>query len=262
VQFGADYYEIEGVGAGAYELRFDGAAEVDVLPITPDDGGAFWWSNASDGINTTLTREVDLTGATDPRLTFETWYDIERYYDRGYVSVSADNGATWRAISATSTNANDPVELYYGPGFDGRSGDPLEAEWSTETVDLNEFKGTKVLLRFEYVTDGGTHGEGWAIRDNVLLDIGSQGESLGFDSFASDGWVLIDRALPQVYVVRLIGARADGEAVVLDVPLDAQGDGVLRFNGEGLTELTLAVAGATEGTTQPAPYTVELRRAE
>jgi hypothetical protein len=92
-------------------------------------------------------------------------------------------------------------------------------------------------------------------------DSGARGE-LDDVAWVTDGWVRIDRALPQAYVVRLIGERADGEAVVLDVPLDAQGDGVLRFTGEGLTSLTLAVAGATEGTNQPAPYTVELRAAD
>jgi hypothetical protein len=262
VQFGADYYAIEGVGAGAYELRFEGATEVDVLPISPGDEGAFWWSNTGDGINTTLTREVDLTGATNPALTFEAWYDIEPSYDRGYVSVSTDNGTTWRAMPSTSTNSDDPVEVYYGPGFDGRSGDPLEAEWIVETVDLNEFMGTKILLRFEYVTDGGTHGEGWAIRNVSSTSDSGAGGQLEGDAWTADGWVRIDRALPQAYVVRLIGERANGEAVVLDVPLDAQGDGVLRFNGEGLTELTFAVAGATEGTNQSAPYTVELRPAD
>jgi hypothetical protein len=257
-QFGADYYELSGIGAGDYVLRFDGAEQVDVLPVSPEDGGAFFWSNTSDGINTRLTREIDLTQGDLWTLTFQTWYDIEPYYDRGYVSVSTDGGATWRALPSTSSNTHDPVELYYGPGFDGRSGDPLEAEWIEEAVDLGEFAGQKVLLRFEYITDGATHGEGWAIRDNVLLD----NQHLAFDTFDSEGWVRIDEKLPQSYVVRLIGERADGEPAVLDATLDAQNAGQIRFSGEGLTRLVLAVSGTTEGTNQAAPYTIELHRAE
>ena len=56
------------------------------------------WSNKGDDIDTTLTYSVDLTQATDPVLTFSTWYDIEPWYDFGYVSVSADGGATWEAL--------------------------------------------------------------------------------------------------------------------------------------------------------------------
>jgi hypothetical protein len=257
-QFGADYYNLDGVAAGEYALRFDAAEAVDVLPIATDTAEPFFWGNTGDGIDTTLTCELDLTATTQAELRFETWYDIEPYYDRGYVSVSVDGGTIWRALQATSANTHDPVEIYYGPGFDGRSADPLEADWVNESVDLREFAGRELLLRFEYVTDGGTHGEGWAIRDNVSVHAGNQSVSVPLETCDPDGWVRIDQALPQTYVVRLIGERADGEPFVLDVALDAQNRGELRFSGEDLTRLVLAVAGTTEGTNQKAPYRVEL----
>jgi hypothetical protein len=262
-QFGTDYYELNGVGAGQYVLRFDGAEEVDVLSTSPADSPRpMYWSNTSDVIDTTLTCDVDLTNQTAAELRFETWYDIEPYYDRGYVSVSTDGGAIWRALPSTSSNTHDPVEVYLGPGFDGRSGDPLEADWIAETVDLSPYAGQQLQLRFEYVTDGATHGEGWAIRDNLLLDVGGQGSIVALEDCESEGWVRIDRALPQDYVVRLIGERADGEPVVMDATLDALNRGEIRFDGEGLTRLVLAIAGATEGTNQRAPYTIELQPAE
>jgi bacillopeptidase F (M6 metalloprotease family) len=61
--------------------------------IAPD-GGAMLWSNTQDDVNTRLTREIDLTDATDPELTFDTWFDIEPWYDWGCVSVSTDGGDT------------------------------------------------------------------------------------------------------------------------------------------------------------------------
>ena len=256
-QFGADYYELSGVSAGEYVLRFDGEPQVDVLPISPDDGGAFFWSNRGDGINTTLTREIDVPDNPGQAVSFDSWYDIERYYDRGYVSVSTDGGASWRALPATSTITDDPVQLAYGPGFEGRSGDPVEPQWIEERGDLTEFRGKKILLRFEYVTDGGTHGEGWAIRNFAYTDYDDIGP-LPDDGWTADGWVRIDRALPQAYVVRVIGEREDSRPVVLDVKLDAQGDGVLRFSADGVRNLVVAVAGVTEGTVQRAPYTIEL----
>ena len=62
------------------------------------------WGNAEDAIDTTLTRPLDLTAATAPVLTFKTWFDIERWYDWGYVCVSTDGGATWEALPGDQTH--------------------------------------------------------------------------------------------------------------------------------------------------------------
>ena len=61
------------------------------------------------------------------------------------------------------------------------------------------------MLRFEYVTDGGTHGEGWAIRDIALAD-GGDGRPAR-RAGESTGWVNIDQPLPQTYIVRLIETK-------------------------------------------------------
>jgi hypothetical protein len=256
-QFGVDYYELSGISGGEYLLRFDGEAEVDVLPTSPDDG-AFFWSNTGDAIDTTMTFETTL-GMDALSLRYSTWYDIEEAYDRGYVSISIDEGETWRALPATASVADDPVHTALGPGYDGRSGGDTEPRWIDESVDLTAFTGETVQLRFELVTDGGTHGEGWAVRD-IQLETVDTLTDVDDGAWTFDGWVRVDRALPQTYVARLIGERADGEAVVLDVPLDADGDGELRFSADGVTNLVLAVAGTTEGTNVRAPYRIELTR--
>ena len=87
-----------------------------MLSTTAPDGHPLLWGNAEESIDTKLTREVDLTGATDPVLTFRTWYDIERWYDWGYVSVSTDGGATWTPLAGDHTTTDDPVQAAYGPG--------------------------------------------------------------------------------------------------------------------------------------------------
>jgi hypothetical protein len=255
-QFGADYYELSGLTGGEYVLRFQGESDVEVLPLARD--GDLFWSNTGDAINTAMTLEINVPAAS-PTLSFRAWYDIERWFDRGYVAVSTDAGETWRALTSTSTTTDDPVRVALGPGFDGRSGGGSEPRWVDETVDLGEFAGRTVLLRFEIVTDGGTHGEGWAVRDIELHD-GDTSQQLDDRRWAFDGWLRIDRALPQTYVVRLIGERADGEAVVLDVPLDQDQDGELRFDTDGVTGLLLAIAGTTEGTNVRAPYSIMLER--
>jgi hypothetical protein len=145
----------------------------------------------------------------------------------------------------------------FGPGYSGTSGGGEEAAWVDESVPLTPFAGKKILLRFEYVTDGGTHGEGWAIRDVSLADGGAR---LELGASQKDGWVTVEAPLPQTYVVRLIESKTDGGFAVVDVPLDATGTGEVRFSGAGLSDAVVAIAGSTEGTNQLAPYTVALQR--
>lgn len=251
-QFGADYYRLD-AAPGEHVLRFSGAPSVDVLPLAPDADG-YYWSNAGDSIDTRLTSsEIDLTGVASAALTFRIWHDIERWYDWGYVAASADNGRTWQALAGAQTTADDAVRIALGDGYTGTSGGGAEPQWVDERIDLSAFAGQRILLRFEYVTDGSTHGEGWAIDDISFEGVASPPR---WDD--SEGWVLVDEALPQSYVVRVIAERADGEAVVLDLPLDAARAGELRFDTAALADVVIAVAGTTEGTNQVAPYTLSL----
>lgn len=256
-QFGTDYYFLDSLADGPHELRFDGAPAVDVLPGVPADAGILW-SNAEDDINTTLTRAIDLTDSVSPAVTFRTWYDIEPWYDWAYVAASTDGGETWRALTGEQTTTEDPVRIAYGPGYTGTSGAGETPEWVDERIDLSAYAGQRILLRFEYVTDGSTYGEGWAI-DEIGLEGG------GVLAIANDdpewdvaGWIDLREALPQQWIVRLIGERADGEPVVIDGKVDDDGNAVLPFDATGLQDVVLAVAGATEGTRQPSPYSLTL----
>ncbi len=258
-QFGSDYYTLTGLGGGEHVIHFQGRATSPVLPTDPPGGGPMIWGNAEDAIDTTLTRPLDLTAATAPVLTFKTWFDIEHWYDWGYVSVSTDGGATWEALPGDQTTTDDPVLAAYGPGYSGKSGGGSDAAWVDERVSLAKFAGQKILLRFEYVTDGSTHGPGWAIAGFAVDGTNISDPGFTDSSWSSSGWVRIDHQLQQTYIVRLIEQKANGESEVMDLPLDQSETGDLRFNSDGVTSATLVVSGSTEGTTVTAPYHVELR---
>lgn len=250
-QFGTDYYALDGLGAGSYELRFSGTDSVPVIPAWAP-GDDFWWSNTSDDIDTTLTRTLDLADVDDPTLTFRMWHDLERWYDWGYVAVSVDSGTTWQPLAGEHTTGDDPVQQAYGVGYSGASGGSRDP-WVDESVNLGAFAGRTVMLRFEYVTDGSTHGEGFAI-DDVQLS-GAPLDDAGWDA---DGWMRLDQSLLQTYIIRLVAEAADGAPVVRDLPLDATQSGALRFDAGGLRNVVVAVAGSTEGTKQRSAYSITL----
>lgn len=256
-QFGTHYYLLEGLGDGERVVRFDGAESVPVLPASAGSATPVYWANAGDEIDTKLTREVDLTGATAPFLSFRTWYQIERWFDWGYIAVSTDGGATWTTLEGDQTTREDPAGSAYGAGYTGRSGGGDEPAWVEERIDLGPYAGQTVLLRFEYVTDSSTYTDGWAIADVAVRD-GSRPLADGLAAWDSDGWVSLSGPLPQTYVVRVIAEREDGTPVVLDVPLDGEQAGELRFDATGLRDAVIAVAGTAEGTNQTAAYRLSL----
>jgi hypothetical protein len=200
-----------------------------------------------------MTAELDLSSLAGPTLTFSAWFDVEPWYDWGYVSVSTDNGLTWTALAGEHTTDENPVGHAYGAGYTGASGGG-EPAWVNERLDLDAYAGqANLLLRFEYVTDGGTHHEGWAVR-NVAVH---SGESRIEPVFETDGWVYVDQPLPQAYEIRQIAWSADGSYTVLGMVLDADQRGEMTVLTDH-DDIIVAVAGTTEGTNQSAPYTIEL----
>ena len=259
-QFAADYLEVRADDfQGPVSFVFKGDVQVPVVAAQEDATGAFWWSNRGDNIDSTLTRELDLTGVRQATLTFRTWYDIERWYDFGYVVASTDGGRTWDVLAGRETTTDDPLAVSYGPGYTGRSGGDDTPRWLEERIDLSAYAGSRVLLRFEYVTDEGTNGSGWAIDDIAVPEIGflDDGET-DAGGWQRAGFRRLTDTLPQRFKLRLItlGPAPAVEPVALDASNRAQ----IRLDGLGseYQSAVIVVIGATEGTIEPAGYRYEL----
>jgi immune inhibitor A len=115
---------------------------------TPHSGSTEWWGGSADNLNSTLTRTIDLTGATSASVSSWVWANIEDGYDYLYGEVSTDGGATWADV-----------------------GDPLTGEatdWAQHSWDLTSFAGQQVTFRFRYATDGGVHFEGPFLDDIAI----------------------------------------------------------------------------------------------
>jgi immune inhibitor A len=124
---------------------------------TPFGGSYEWWGGSADDLNASLTRTLDLTGATSASITSKLQYDIEEDYDYLYAEVSTDGGATWADVKNNLVDAGDS-------GIDGSS----NGTWVDSTYDLSAYAGKSVLFRYRYATDGGVHFAG-PFLDNVSL---------------------------------------------------------------------------------------------
>ncbi|AEV83882.1 hypothetical protein ACWT_2559 [Actinoplanes sp. SE50] len=150
-------------------VAFSGAP---TLPPTPlawkIDAGLLFSGNTSD-LDETAARQVEVPTA-DPVLRFKTTYGMEKDFDYGYVTVSADGGKTYQAIEGNNT-----VKGPLGPAITGQAADVKE------NYDLKAYAGKKILLGFRYVTDAAVNLGGWHLGEVTLGASKITSDSL-------DGW--------------------------------------------------------------------------
>jgi immune inhibitor A len=135
-----------------------------IFPSAWTSDGEVLWGGSGDLIDNWAIFEATGGGT----LTFDTYVDIEDYWDFGFVQVSTDGGQTWTSLANEYTTSDHdpdahPKVVENLPGLTGWSED-----WITMSFDLSAYPGD-ILLAFRYITDWATTYDGWFI-DNVYVD--------------------------------------------------------------------------------------------
>ncbi|HEY3078992.1 MAG TPA: hypothetical protein VGM69_03705 [Chloroflexota bacterium] len=249
-QYGARYYPLPAAAAGEV-LTLEARPEVKLVGA-PDRPGTFWWSGRGDSRDSRLTRDLDLTGVAQARLRFATWYDLERDFDYGFVSVSEDAGKSWSTLPGRNTTTSDPNGANLGHGLTGKSNG-----WVDEEIDLSAYAGRRVSLRFEMVTDDAYNGGGWCIGGVAVPEIGFREEPSG-NGWRAEGFMRIANRVPQRLTGQLITIA--GDDVRVD-PLVTGPDGRARTRVPARppgARQALAVAAHTPLTIESAPFELAL----
>ncbi|MFN8412126.1 MAG: immune inhibitor A [Anaerolineales bacterium] len=249
-QYGVDYIEID--CAGDYTLSFTGSTVTGLLPADPHSGQYAFWSNKGDKSNMRLTHEFDFTQASgDIKLTYNTWYDIEEDWDYVYLEVSED-GKTWQIIQTPSSTDTNPSGNSYGWGYTGVSNG-----WKEETVDLSQYAGKKIQVRFEYVTDDAVNGEGFLLDDVSVQATGYQSDFEADDGgWVAEGFARIQNTLPQTFKLALI--RTNGNSVE-SIPLSADQTADIPLSLQAGDKAYLVVTGTSRFTRELATYQIEIK---
>jgi immune inhibitor A len=164
--WGTDYIWISGDPKKLGKFTFNGT-DYSTFPTTwtVDDG--MLWSGTGDLLDNWAI--FSTTGGGTLKL--DTIWDLEDYWDFGFVQVSTDGGHTWISLEDNegySTYDYDPnaipVAIENLPGLTSYVTAPV-----TLTYDLGAYAGQDILVGFRMITDWGTHYGGWWI-DNVYVD--------------------------------------------------------------------------------------------
>lgn len=130
-----------------------------------------WYSGAYNLMNALIMGEAYVDPA-NPTLELYTYWDIEDYWDFGFVQVSTDDGETWTSLENEytiydhDTNAHPDIVANL-PGLTSWSGFITPGGWLTMEFDLTPYAGETVLIGFRYMTDWAFLYEGWFISDDV-----------------------------------------------------------------------------------------------
>jgi hypothetical protein len=248
-QYGVDLIHFR--CSGKYTLRFEGATETGLLPVDAYSGKYAFWSNEGNESDMTLTREFDFRAASGPlTLKYRTWYDLEKYCDFAYLEVSSDAGKTWKIIKTPAGTDRNPSGSSYGWGYTGKTDG-----WIQESVDLSQFKGQKVLIRFEYVTDPSFFGAGLLLDDISVPEINYatdfEADNGGWEAA---GFARVGNLLPQTFRLALIDQN--GITSVQNITLGP--DQTTEITTD-LTNATLVVTGTTRFTSAAAVYSITVR---
>jgi hypothetical protein len=158
--YGTDYIGFSGL-QGLNKFKFLGDEEaIYGWQLTPDG----WYSSGGNLMNTLLYGDA-YVDPSDPTLTIETYWDIEDYWDFGFVQVSTDGGSSWTSLGNEYTTMDHDMSAHPDiidnlPGLTGWSVDII-----TMDFDLSAYAGQTVQIGFRYMTDWFTIYEGWYIMD-------------------------------------------------------------------------------------------------
>ncbi|CAG9614036.1 Immune inhibitor A [Bacillus rhizoplanae] len=153
----------------------------DVKGIQPAFGQKYYYSTKGDDLHTTLETPVfDLTNATNAKFDYKSLYEVEADYDFLEVHAVAENG--------TKTLIDTIGDEHVKGGMDTTDGN-----WVDKSYDLSQFKGQKVKLVFEYITDGGLAPNGFTL-DNATLTVDGKvvfsDDAEGTPQFTLNGFVV------------------------------------------------------------------------
>jgi hypothetical protein len=148
--------------------------------ITDSPNGNY--TNNSTKTITTATN-IDLTNAIGANLSFYAKWDIENDYDYVQLQISTDNGNNWVAQCGNYTNlgSNTGTQPQGEPLYDG-----TQTAWVLEEIDLSDYLGSQILIRFRLNSDNFQTGDGFYF-DDLKVQIVSPSQ-LGINDVLDDSF--------------------------------------------------------------------------
>ena len=133
--------------------------------------------------NIKTTNPISLNNVLNAELSFYAKWNIEKGYDYTILEISDDNGLTWTPQCGKFTSFGSINQIAGKPLYDG-----IQTEWVQEKINLSEYLGSNILIRFKFKSDGLENADGFYFDDmkvTVLNDL-----NLLSDTFFSENLII------------------------------------------------------------------------
>jgi hypothetical protein len=133
-----------------------------------------------------LNDEIDLSTAAYAQLNFYAKWEIEAGWDYAQVEISDNGGSTWTPLEGKYTKTGNSNQATGEPLYDG-----FQTDWVNEEINLNEYIGSSILLRFKLVSDNSVTEDGYYFDDVevMIIDVNT-----GVDNFSQP--VILSNPVP------------------------------------------------------------------
>ena len=116
----------------------------------------------------TYVPTIDLTNTTSAGISYYAKWNIEADYDYVQFQVSTDGGTTWIGqcgnYTVPGTSANNSVQPNNQPVYEG-----VQSSWVLEEINLSDYIGQVIKVRFKLGTDNGTTRDGFYFDDFKIM---------------------------------------------------------------------------------------------
>jgi hypothetical protein len=164
----SDIYDDMESGVGNWTTSFTGSTSWATQTDVAFSGTTAWF--AADNSTTgaaylDLAAEIGLGSGSE--LAFYHQYDTENNWDGGQVFISIDQGNKWVDLGSNMTNNGYNNIIFNSiPGFSGNSNGFINT-----VIDLDDYAGQNVLIRFQMNCDQAVGGNGWWIDDFTATNL-------------------------------------------------------------------------------------------
>lgn len=168
----ANAWEVNGLWATTNSSFVSGPSSITDSPIGNYD------DNETNVI--TLMDQVDLGLAKQATLSFYTRWDIEAGFDFVQILASKD-GVNYEALCGDYTKNAVQSEVINEPIYDG-----VQNDWVLEVMDLSDYLGEQISLRFVLRSDGYVTGDGFYFDDLKVEIVGETSSNTNLPNLVSN----------------------------------------------------------------------------
>ncbi len=247
-QTGTDLYRLAAPGSGLLRLDFTQPTDAPLLPGISCGANRFMAALPVDNSRAILTLELDLRRADDSTLYFDLWHDLEANWDYAYIAASVDD-QTWASLTTPRMSNSDPFRRARAVGYTASSGG-----WVSETLDLSNFAGQRIKLRFEVAHDESKTHWGMALDNPRLGSAPVNTLDAKPPDWQAEGWAWVDGCLPQRTWIQIV-QRVEGQHYVQRILTDRAFTHEITLPAGAQGDVFIAVTPATPYTLHPLLYT-------